>query len=197
MILAWTGDELSRGQALDWCTHRRTHRQTDAGNDNTRRPKLDSGKNDQTKTATIWVTNWHSYISSIITTESNWCLTKNVWEPKPAFIWWSFFILIYQVLLISIFRRCCLNPSGAIDFSRSMFFSHRYDCPHRISLQNHRLNTFAPGNSAFICSGNKSRMRKMNKKDNHILIIEKSLCRVMQICMSSAKCWQLRSGPAS
>ena len=45
VILAWTGDELSRGQASDWCTHRRTHRQTDAGNDNTRRPKLASGKN--------------------------------------------------------------------------------------------------------------------------------------------------------
>ena len=45
VILAWTGDELSRGQARDWCTHRRTHRQTDAGNDNTRRPKLASGKN--------------------------------------------------------------------------------------------------------------------------------------------------------
>ena len=45
VILAWTGDELSRGQASDWCTHRRKHRQTDAGNDNTRRPKLASGKN--------------------------------------------------------------------------------------------------------------------------------------------------------
>ena len=41
VILSWTGDELSRGQAHDW----RTHRQTDAGNDNTRRPKLASGKN--------------------------------------------------------------------------------------------------------------------------------------------------------
>ena len=46
VILAWTGDELSRGQASDWCTHRRIHRQTDAGNDNTRRPKLVSGKNE-------------------------------------------------------------------------------------------------------------------------------------------------------
>ena len=40
VILAWTGDELSRGQASAY----RTHRQTDAGNDNTRRPKLASGK---------------------------------------------------------------------------------------------------------------------------------------------------------
>ena len=52
VILAWTGDELSRGQASAYRTHRRTdertdgrtHRQTDAGNDNTRRPKLASGK---------------------------------------------------------------------------------------------------------------------------------------------------------
>ena len=45
VILARTGDELSRGQACGYRTHRRTHRQTDAGNDNTRRPKLASGKN--------------------------------------------------------------------------------------------------------------------------------------------------------
>ena len=40
VILAWTGDELSRGQTW-W----RTDWRTDAGNDNTRRPKLASGKN--------------------------------------------------------------------------------------------------------------------------------------------------------
>ena len=45
VILAETGDALSRGQALDWRTDGHTHRQTDAGNDNTRRPKLASGKN--------------------------------------------------------------------------------------------------------------------------------------------------------
>ena len=44
VILAWTGDELSRGQAgVD--AHTRTNTQTDAGNDNTWRPKLASGKN--------------------------------------------------------------------------------------------------------------------------------------------------------
>ena len=42
-ILARTGDELSRGQACGYSTQRRTHRQTDAGNNNTRRPKLASG----------------------------------------------------------------------------------------------------------------------------------------------------------
>ena len=47
MMLAWTSGELSRGQARVWYTHTdtRTHRHTDAGNDNTRRPKLASGKN--------------------------------------------------------------------------------------------------------------------------------------------------------
>ena len=42
VILAWTVDELSLGQAHDWRTHRHTH--IHAGNDNTRRPKLASGK---------------------------------------------------------------------------------------------------------------------------------------------------------
>ena len=45
VTLAWTGDELSRGQARGYGTYRRNHRQTDAGNDNTRRPKLAWGKN--------------------------------------------------------------------------------------------------------------------------------------------------------
>ena len=45
VILAWTGDELSRGQTW-WRTDGRTDRRTDAGNDNIRRPKLASGKND-------------------------------------------------------------------------------------------------------------------------------------------------------
>ena len=46
-ILAWTGPKLSRGQASDWHTdwHTHTDTHTDAGDDNTRRPKLASGKN--------------------------------------------------------------------------------------------------------------------------------------------------------
>ena len=45
VILAWTADELSCGQASDWYTHRHAHtdRYTDRGDDNTRRPKLASG----------------------------------------------------------------------------------------------------------------------------------------------------------
>ena len=42
MSLAWTIDELSRGQTW-W----RTDWRTDAGNDNTRMPKLASGKKSQ------------------------------------------------------------------------------------------------------------------------------------------------------
>ena len=47
VVLAWTRDDLWRGQARGWRTHTHTdtHTQTDAGNDNTRRPKLASGKN--------------------------------------------------------------------------------------------------------------------------------------------------------
>ena len=45
VILAWTGDKLSCGQARDYRTHGRTDTQTNACNDNTRRPKLASGKN--------------------------------------------------------------------------------------------------------------------------------------------------------
>ena len=43
VILAWMGDELSRGQAW-WRTDVLTDWRTDAGNDNTRRPILASGK---------------------------------------------------------------------------------------------------------------------------------------------------------
>ena len=53
VILAETGHELSRGQARDWHTDGHTHTQTDAGNDNTRRPILASGKN-------------HCYLNSVI-----------------------------------------------------------------------------------------------------------------------------------
>ena len=42
MILAWTGDELLRGQTW-WRTDWRTDGRTDAGNDNTRRPILVAG----------------------------------------------------------------------------------------------------------------------------------------------------------
>ena len=46
VIIASTVDELSRGQTRDWRTHGHTHTHTHAGNDNTRRPKLASGKNE-------------------------------------------------------------------------------------------------------------------------------------------------------
>ena len=46
VILAWMGYELSCRQARDWYTHTQTYRPTNAGDDNTQRPKLASGKND-------------------------------------------------------------------------------------------------------------------------------------------------------
>ena len=56
------GPELSRGQASDWHTDRQTdrhtHTHTDAGNDNTRRPKLASGKN--------WKIDWRKICNSRI-----------------------------------------------------------------------------------------------------------------------------------
>ena len=45
VIIDWTGDKLSSRQA--WGQWKNTHRQADAGNDSTQRPKLSSGKNDQ------------------------------------------------------------------------------------------------------------------------------------------------------
>ena len=49
VILAWTGEKLSHGQARGWHTEGRmdgrTH--THAGNDNTRSPKPASGENDE------------------------------------------------------------------------------------------------------------------------------------------------------
>ena len=50
VILAWTGPELSRGQASDWHTDWHTDAHTDAGNDNTRRPKLAAGN----KNTIVW-----------------------------------------------------------------------------------------------------------------------------------------------
>ena len=71
VILAWTGDELSRGQASAYRTHGRTHRQTDAGNDNTRRPKLASGKKHFNKyVAPRWMRSgeitYHRTIASVL-----------------------------------------------------------------------------------------------------------------------------------
>ena len=44
VILAWKGDKLSHGQAHDCYTYTQMDTETDAGDDNTRRPKLASGK---------------------------------------------------------------------------------------------------------------------------------------------------------
>ena len=83
VILAWTGDELSADKrVLTAHTDGRTHRQTDEGNDNTRRPKLASGKNEDLQ----------SIMSNL---QSNCCLTCCVnriyWAEK---IWWGLVICV-------------------------------------------------------------------------------------------------------
>ena len=87
VILAETGDELSRGQARDWRTDGHTHRQTDAGNDNTRRPKLASGKNSVKCTfCSAWVQNfeWNfkgalwNFTQNLETIHSKICILRSV-----------------------------------------------------------------------------------------------------------------------
>ena len=75
VILAWMRDELSCGQASDWYTHTRTYRPTDAGDDNTRRPKLASGKN--------------SSNISIATTPLQFLLRGGIFfPPSPTQVWY-------------------------------------------------------------------------------------------------------------
>ena len=68
VILAWTGDELSRGQASAYRTQTdgRTHRQTDAGNDNTRRLKLASGNYQNSPKLHIHVLWWTLHGAALI-----------------------------------------------------------------------------------------------------------------------------------
>ena len=67
VILAETDYELSCGQARDWRTDGHTRRQTDAGNDNTRRPILASGKK-----WTIWFQRYYEAISLYVITSTHW-----------------------------------------------------------------------------------------------------------------------------
>ena len=79
VILAWTVDELSHGQAHDWRTHRHTHihTHTHAGNDNTRRPKLASGKKLllQEIVISFFDTEWEGLICH-----------NNIWKVQLAYI---------------------------------------------------------------------------------------------------------------
>ena len=68
------GDELSCGQTRDWYTHTHTHtlthRPTDTGDDNTRRPKLASGKNDDDNNDTKLYVSHYSNTAKVI---CEWC----------------------------------------------------------------------------------------------------------------------------
>ena len=55
VILELLVDELSHGQTHDWRTHRQTDGHTHAGNDNTWRPKLASGKKGQCHLLITWL----------------------------------------------------------------------------------------------------------------------------------------------
>ena len=106
MILAWTVDELSLGQAHDWRTHRHTH--THAGNDNTRRPKLASGnKNSKAATSSsclplLIIDNSFCFETSIL--KILWWFwfhySKRIWKASDIFLE----LLIYFVLQLTAFR---------------------------------------------------------------------------------------------
>ena len=84
VILAWAGDELSRGQASDYRTHGRTDTQTDAGNDNTRRLKLAMGKKRNTKKwghPFSWIVIGDGYSTSVYN-DSKY-LTSSLTEIEP------------------------------------------------------------------------------------------------------------------
>ena len=86
-ILAWTGLELSRGkQVIDTQTdtHTRTHTYTDAGDDNTRRPKLATGKK-YCLTSDRW------YYKGV---QIQYMLTVKVLHPIPRFLF-SFHVISY------------------------------------------------------------------------------------------------------
>ena len=77
VILAWMGDELSRGQTW-WPTDWRTDGRTDAGNDNTRRPTLALGKK------TYWYEVMYAamlYIVCIVTPMSSFDLFAQLMFP--------------------------------------------------------------------------------------------------------------------
>ena len=107
VILAWTRDKLSRGQASAY----RTHRQTDAANDNTRRPKLASGKNENILNISIAPNNQSvksrknlgtQYFSMII-----------IWvRLGDSGSWWQLLCMGY---LYNIRFRCCLNYIPSIN----------------------------------------------------------------------------------
>ena len=97
-------DELSHGQTHDWRTHTHTH--THAGNDNTRRPKLASGKNRSSHIV------WQSWMSFLWTHNCSknrqWFVpyngvmsdTKHVkWQlPEGYIVYFSFALLFESVL---------------------------------------------------------------------------------------------------
>ena len=96
VILAWTADELSCGQASDWYTH--TDRYTDRGDDNTRRPKLASGKK----------TSWDLFSLQVANDSSH-----------KRFAMWNFFCirLCPHNATIVLYGMLCRRTQGTILFT--------------------------------------------------------------------------------
>ena len=112
VILAERGDELSRGQARDWRTDGHTHTQTDAGKDNTRRPKLASGKN------------WRSFVSSVLCANIPQCSAIMIWSrvkilqytphcsPKRVTYGVSVLSLMFCLTILYAGIICCMCPAN-------------------------------------------------------------------------------------
>ena len=129
VVLAWTRDDLWHGQAWIWRTHTHTdtHRQTDTGNNNTRRPKLASGKNNVN--STIHLT------TLIIFLFSNF---GPIWQSNAILlVWWTRSSILYQCLVMqpgllvsgSIVQRIYLGKvkSYWLHFSSSKLYKTKFD----------------------------------------------------------------------
>ena len=95
VTITWTSHKLSRGQASDWHTHTRA----DTGNDNTRRPKLVSGKDvegcqsdgpqrAQWRQSTLW----NFFTPAHTATQKNRCDYKVYW-----YVWWNCLLAVLPI----------------------------------------------------------------------------------------------------
>ena len=121
-FMAWTSSGLT-----DIHTHTDTHRQTDTGNDYTRRPKLVSGKNNVNSTIRL--------TTLIILIFSNF---GPIWQGNAILlVWWTRSSILYQCLVMqpgllvsgSIVQRIYLGKvkSYWLHFSSSKLYKTKFD----------------------------------------------------------------------
>ena len=136
-ILAWTGPELSRGQASDWHTGRQTDRQTHthtyAGNDHTRRPKLASGKNDDCTLGPFW---WLAYFVNMLHSQTYRFKLYHMkylhLRPKMRRLSASFEPRIYRI-----HRRPFHMRVQVVDYTLNWWdLRNPLEIPHRIKYRN-------------------------------------------------------------